>query len=302
MRILASSLLGLGLIYGCGPRTERIQITGSDTMLNLAQAWAETYHTIHPEVSIQVAGGGSGVGIAALESGNVDIANSSREIEPQEVREARKNTGKDPKEFQVGYDALAVYVHKDNPLEQISMDELAEIYGEGGKIVRWSDLGIKNTLCSTDEIVRVSRQSSSGTYLYFREVILGNKREYKQGTMDLNGSKDVVTMVGNNPCAIGYSGMAYKAPPVRWLRVSKKKSTPAVEPSVTAVLDGSYPMSRKLYMYTLGEPAGAVKDYLAWVTSRDGQKIVVDIGYVPLPSSLPDGSSHSSSVPEPRHS
>jgi phosphate transport system substrate-binding protein len=278
--VLSLALVGCG---GCGPGGKAIQNTGSDTMLNLAQAWAEAYHAVKPSVSIQVAGGGSGVGIAALESGTVDIANSSRSIKPAEAENAKKNTGKTPVETMTGYDALAVYVHKDNPLEQISIEELAQIYGEGGKIDKWSQLGVQNKLCQNDEIIRVSRQSSSGTYLYFKEALVGEKGDYKPGSRDMNGSKDVVDLVTNTPCAIGYSGMGYKTDAVKWLKVSKKKGEPGISPSIETVLNKTYPIARPLFMYTLGEPAGDIKDYLDWIKSDAGQKVVKDTGYVPLP-------------------
>lgn len=150
-----------------------IQNSGSDTMVNLAQAWAEEYAKINPNVSVEVSGGGSGTGIAALINGTVDIANCSREMTPEEIERARQNTGKEPIQYVVGYDALAVYVHKDNPLNEITLEKLGEIYGEDGTITQWSQLGIQNTACSSDEIIRVSRQSNSGTYFYFREAILG---------------------------------------------------------------------------------------------------------------------------------
>jgi phosphate transport system substrate-binding protein len=280
---LFSLLLVLGVCGGCTPSGKSIQNTGSDTMVNLAQAWAETYHKLHPEVLIQVNGGGSGVGIAALEAGTVDIANASREIKPTEAKTTKEKTGKDPKEFTVGYDALAIYVHKDNPIDTISLEELAQIYGQNGQTTKWSQLGIQNKLCQNDEIIRVSRQSSSGTWMYFREAILGEKGEYKQGSRDMNGSKDVVELVANTPCAIGYSGMGYKTDNVKWLKISKKKGEPGVAPSKAAALDKTYPIARKLYMYTVGEPSGETRTYIDWVLSDEGQKVVDEMGYVPLP-------------------
>jgi len=259
-----------------------IQDTGSDTMVNLAQAWAEEYAKVEPAVSVEVSGGGSGTGIAALVSGTVDIANCSRRFEPQEVEQAKKNTGKDPREFMVGFDALAVYVHKANPLNEITLEQLAEIYGEGGRITRWSQLGVKMP-DGSDEIIRVSRQSNSGTYFYFREAILGKGRDFKLGSRDMQGSKDVVELVTNTPSAIGYSGMGYNTPGVKQLRVAKKAGDPAVAPTVENTLNHTYPIARPLFMYTLGEPTGAVKKYLDWVHSEEGQKIVLQSGYVPLP-------------------
>jgi len=265
-----------------GPGKTIIQDSGSDTMVNLAQAWAEEYAKVEPAVSVEVSGGGSGTGIAALSSATVDVANCSRRFQPQEIAQAKKNTGKDPHEVMVGFDALAVYVHKQNPMEQITLDQLAEIYAEGGKLTKWSQLGVKMPPGS-DEIIRVSRQSNSGTYFYFREAILGSGRDFKLGSRDMQGSKDVVELVANTPSAIGYSGMGYNTPEVKALRVSKKAGDPAYPPTVETTLGHTYPIARPLFMYTLGEPAGATRKYIDWILSEAGQKIVLESGYVPLP-------------------
>jgi phosphate transport system substrate-binding protein len=280
------TILGVAwLPAACGgskqPEKTVIQNTGSDTMVNLAQAWAEEYAHIDPTVSIEVSGGGSGTGIAALENGTVDIANCSRKVEPQEVAQTRKNTGKEPREFMVGHDALAVYVHKSNPIDEITLEQLAQIYGEGGAFTRWSQLGVKMPEGS-DEIIRVSRQSNSGTYAYFREAVLGKGRDFRLGSRDMNGSKDVVELVSKTPGAIGYSGMGYATSDVKMLRVARKAGEPSVAPTVENTLNHTYPIARPLFMYTLGEPTGAVKKYLDWVHSETGQQIVVKSGYVPL--------------------
>jgi len=281
------------LVAGCGQKSEEtptsssgksvIQNAGSDTMVNLAQSWAKEYAAINSSVSVEVSGGGSGTGIAALINGTVDIANCSRLMKPGEVQRATSNTGMTPQKFVVGYDALAVYVHKDNPLKQISLGQLGEIYGEGGKTTKWSQLGIKHPACPNDEIIRVSRQSNSGTYHYFREAILGKKRDFKLGSRDLHGSKDVVELVGRTPCAIGYSGMGYATEHVKKLKIAKKAGAIGYEPSVETALNGTYPIARPLYMYSLGEPTGEVKKYIEWIYSDFGQKIVETSGYVPLP-------------------
>jgi len=260
-----------------------IRITGSDTMVNLDQAWAENYKKARPDVSVQIAGGGSGVGIAGLIDGILDIAASSRDMAPDEIERATKRTGAEPKGFTVGLDALAVYVHQDNPLEAVSMEDLAEIYGDGGHIVRWSQAGVKNAACASDEIIRVSRQNNSGTYVYFREAVLGTRRELKLGSIDQSGSKDVVALVSRTPCAIGYSGMAYAIPGVKTLRMSKKKGEAGVAPTAESALDGSYPLARPLYLYTRGNPTGPVKEFIDWALGEDGQRVVRDIGYVPVP-------------------
>ena len=213
---------------GCGSSNEGVRMEGSDTMVNVATAWAEKYHATHPETSVQVLRGGSGVGIASLIDGNCDMANASRRMEESEIERMKAKRGVEPKEHVVGFDALAVYVHKDNPLESISLEELAEIYGEGGKITKWSQLGVRSKALGTDEITRVSRQNSSGTYAYFREAVLGKGRDYKLGSIDQSGSKDVVALVANTPGAIGYSGMGYATPGVKMLRILDARASPAL--------------------------------------------------------------------------
>lgn len=260
-----------------------IQNIGSDTMVNLAQAWAEEYSLVAPNVSVEVSGGGSGVGIAALINGTAEIANSSRHLEPEEAEKAKKHNNHEPTQFTVGYDGLAIYVHKSNPMTEISMEDLAEIYKEGGKINKWSEIGVKEIPGSkSDDIIRVSRQNNSGTYHYFRETVVGKKNDFKQGSLDMNGSKDVVEQVGKTPGAIGYSGLGYATADVKVVKVSKKKGEPAVTPSIATVLDKSYPISRPMFMYTPGEPSPQVKKYIDWILSDAGQKIVEKTGYVPL--------------------
>lgn len=283
----------MALLGGCKPKDAgstaaggsarvTIQNKGSDTMVNVAQVWAEEYKKTHPHVDVEVSGGGSGVGIAALTRGTVDIATSSRDMKAEEKAQAKKNTGKEPKEFVVGYDALAVYVHKDNPLTEITNEQLTEIFAEGGKITKWSDLGITPP-AGQDTIVRVSRQSSSGTYEFFREHVL-NKRDFKLGSRDMNGSKEVVELVASTPAAIGYSGLGYNEPgKVKMLKISPAAGQPAVEPSVATTLSKQYPIARPLLIYTLGEPEGEVKAYIDWILTDAGQHIVEKSGYVPLP-------------------
>lgn len=263
---------------------QSIQDIGSDTMVNLAQAWAEHYAKVVPNVSIEVSGGGTGVGVAALINGTAEVANCSRKLEPEEIEKAKKSTGKEPKEYLVGYDGLAVFVHKDNPLEQITLEELAEIYREGGKINKWSDLKITVPAGGKDEIVRVSRQNNSGTYHYFRETIVGKKYDFKAGSLDMNGSKEVVELIGKTVGAIGYSGLGYATPSVKVLKIAKTKDGVGVIPSIATVHDHSYPISRPLFMYTPGEPSTTTAAYLTWVLSPEGQKIVKETGYIPLAS------------------
>jgi len=270
-------------LCGCGPAEEAsssLRVDGSDTMVNLAQAWAETYHKKYPDLIVQVLGSGSGVGIASLTDGNCDMADSSRKMTEKELRRIREKHHVGAKEHIVGYDAMAIYVHPANPIESISIEELKEIYGRDGTITKWSQLGIENP--QADKIIRISRQNSSGTYAYFRSSVLGKGNDYKLGSIDANGSKDVVALVSHTPTAIGYSGMGYQTPDVKVLKVSKKKGQPGAPPTAENARNGSYPITRPLLIYTLGEPAGPVKRYLDWILSSEGQVIVEQLGYVPV--------------------
>lgn len=279
------AVLGLaaGVLAGCGKRSKMIQNKGSDTMINVAQALAEEYEKVQPGVPIAVSGGGTGVGIASMQNGTVDIANASREMKKREKDSTRKRTGHDAIEHVVGYDALAIYVHNRNPLPKITRSQLACIYGKSGTCSRWTDLGIEVPGCSGQEIVRVSRQNNSGTYAYFREWTLGKGEEFKLGSRDLSGSKDVVDLVAHTPCAIGYSGMGFKTDDVRWVCLAKEDDQPCVEPSLAATLSGKYKLSRPLYMITRADPNPDVVAYINWVRSDAGQAIVERTGYAPLP-------------------
>ncbi len=282
-----SFLLIVAALSGCGPRSREgreakvmISTSGSDTMVNLAQIWAEEYQKVEPGVSIEVGGGGSGVGIRDLVHGVVQVANCSRDMEEAEIEQAKRNTGKTPVEWIVAYDALAIYAHKANPIESILLEDLENIYAEDGRLENWSDLGVDvKPLGIGDSIVRVSRQNSSGTYVYFREKVL-NERDFKMGAIDMSGSKDVVALVGKTPGAIGYSGMGYATDGVKFIKIDTGNNE-AYEPTIENVVSGKYPLSRSLILYTLGEPAGHVKEYIEWVLSPAGQAIVEAAGYIP---------------------
>lgn len=263
-----------------GSRTV-IQNKGSDTLVNVAQAWAESYKDVNPDIAVAVTGGGSGTGISALINGTVDLANASRKLKDKELEMARA-AGHEPKEFVVGYDALAIYLHHDNPLDSLTIEQAAGIYGEGGELETWSQLGIAVPGCESDEIVRVSRQNNSGTYAYFKEAVLGKGNEYKLGSRDMHGSKDVVDLVMHTPCAIGYSGLAYATDEVKMPCISITEGDECVSPSVETAIDRTYPIARPLFMYTNGEPTGAVKEYLDWILSDEGQCIILAKGYAPV--------------------
>lgn len=264
-------------------KTVEIRVKGSDTMIQLATAWAEAYRKVKPNVFVNVNGGGSGTGIAALQNNNTDICNASRDMKPEEREKVKAATGMDVKEFVVAYDALAVYSHPSNPVKEISIPELREIWAEGGTFTDWEQVNP----AFKGKIVLFGRQNSSGTYDYFREHICGKtpekkQREFRGGISEMNGSAEVIENVARTSNGLGYSGMGYKTKDVNWMKVSSKKGEPGVEPGVEAARAGKYPISRKLYMYTAGEPKGEIKGFIDWVLTGAGQKIVGKEGFVPL--------------------
>ncbi|MBC7249739.1 MAG: PstS family phosphate ABC transporter substrate-binding protein [Anaerolineae bacterium] len=282
-------LAPLWLLTGCGaPQTpaagegpnpaQTIENKGSDTLVNLALAWAEAYMALHPEVRISVTGGGSGTGIAAMINGTVDIANASRAMKPEEIAAAEAN-GITPVEFVVARDAIAVVVHPSNPVDKLTLQQISDIYT--GKITNWSQVGGENR-----PIVLLSRESNSGTYVYFLENVirLGDKESdllFSPDTLLMPSSEGISAEVRQNPNAIGYDGLGYVTDDQKVIAVARDASAPYVLPSIDTVNDGSYPISRPLYMYTAGEPVGVVKAYLDWILS-EGQGLVSELGFVPL--------------------
>jgi phosphate transport system substrate-binding protein len=259
-----------------------IQISGSDTMVNLALAWAERYQQEHPDVRISVTGGGSGSGISALINGTVDIANASRAIKEEELQKAQQ-AGYNPQQFVVARDAIAVIVNPQNPVSQLTMQQISAIYR--GEINNWKELGGENR-----PIVRLSRETNSGTHVYFLETVvrLGNSKDktiFSPDTLLLPSSEGIIAEVRDNPNAIGYDGLGYVVPEVKVIAVARGPGEPFVLPSVETVNNHSYPIARDLYMYTREQPRGAIKDYLDWVVSREAQEIVVSLGFVSLEQS-----------------
>ena len=280
LSLIATLLTGATLVSSINVEARTlIQNKGSDTLVNVAQAWAEEYRNIKPDVAVAVSGGGSGTGIAALLNGTVDIANASRSMKEKEHKLAKKQ-GQNPVEHIVGYDALAVFLHPANPVNNLSIAQLKAIFGRDPKVTKWSDMGVTVPGCK-DEIVVVSRQNNSGTYAYFRKAVLGNGGKYRMGTLDMHGSKDVVELVEQTPCAIGYSGLAYATDHVKMACISKDKEQ-CVSPSVATASDRSYPIARPLFMYTDGAPKGEVKAYLDWAMGSAGQCILMKKGYAPI--------------------
>ena len=281
-RIIALALLAAGLSATLTAQSRTlIQNKGSDTLVNVAQAWAEAYPEVNPEVAVAVSGGGSGTGIAAMINGTVDIANASRKMKEKEIQSAEAN-GQHPVEHVVGFDALAVFINNNNPITTLSIEQLRDIYGRDPKFTKWSDLGVKVPGCDSDKIVVASRQNNSGTYAYFKETVLGEKGKYRTGTLDMHGSKEVVDLVEKTACAIGYSGLAYATEHVKKVCIATETGGPCIEPTVATASDHSYPIARPLFMYTNGEPQGEIKNYLDWILSDTGQCILLKKGYAPV--------------------
>jgi phosphate transport system substrate-binding protein len=257
-----------------------IENKGSDTIVNLALAWAERYQKEHPEVSISVTGGGSGTGLTALVNKTVDIANASRQIKPEELA-AAKAEGLDPQEFVIARDAIAVIVNPENPVKHLTLEQLSKIYR--GEINNWQELGGDDR-----PIVRLSRETNSGTHVYFLEAVvrLGDSKDktiFSRDTLLLPSSEGIIAEVRDNPNAIGYDGLGYVTSEVKVLAISGLETPDTyVLPSAATVSDGTYAISRDLYMYTQNPPTGAIKAYLNWIISPEAQQIVTDLGFVPV--------------------
>lgn len=260
-----------------------IENKGSDTIVNLALAWAEAYQQVEPQVRISVTGGGSGTGIAALINGTVDIANASRQIKPEEIEDAQAN-GTDPVEFVIARDAIAVIINHANPVERLTLEQISDIYS--GKVNNWQEVG------GLDEpIVRLSRETNSGTHVYFLEEVLrlGNSDDttlFSRDTLLLPSSEGITAEVRDNPHAIGYDGLGYVTPEVKVVAISRDPDEGYVLPSAESVNANRYPISRDLYMYTAGAPQGAIAEYLDWIFNAEAQAIVSELGFVPI---LPAG-------------
>jgi phosphate transport system substrate-binding protein len=252
---------------------------GSDTLVNLALAWAEKYHELHPNVEISVTGGGSGTGIAALINGTVDIANASRQIKAEEMIEAEKN-GSKPVEFVVAKDAIAIVVNPNNPIDRLSIQQLSDIYS--GKINNWSEVGGEDRV-----IVRLSRETNSGTHVFFLENVVrmgkpDDKSLFSTDTVLLPSSEGITSEVRDNPNAIGYDGLGYVTPDVKMISVSGIGSDQYILPSAKTVNEGTYPIARDLYMYTNNQPSGGIADYINWIMTPEAQAIVIQLGFVPI--------------------
>ena len=273
MKYLLALLLVPALV-----RAENITVKGSDTMVILGQKWAELYMKAKPGTTVQVTGGGSGTGVAALLNGSTDICNSSRPMKPAEVADFIKKNKTRPHEYKMCFDALSVYVHKDNPVEKLSFPQLEAIFT--GKITNWKAVGGPDAPISL-----YGRENSSGTYEFFKEHVL-NKKDFAAATKTMPGTAAVIQGVAKDANGIGFGGIAY-GEGVKHVKVSKSDGGPAIEPKEETVLDGTYPISRFLYNYVSpAKDAGLIADYIAWCTSDAGQAVVKEVGYFPLPKNM----------------
>jgi len=278
------------IISGCGPApageletnpqpVANIENKGSDTIVNLALAWAEEYQKTNPQVSISVTGGGSGAGIASLINSTADLANASRKIKSEEIDNAEGN-GITPVEFIIARDAIAVIVNPQNPIEKLTLQQISDIYS--GKINNWSEIGGEDR-----PIVRLSRETNSGTHVYFLEEVLRlgdseNKTLFSTDTLLLPSSEGIGAEIRENPNAIGYDGLGYVTDDMKVIAVAAGEGQPYIKPAIETVNDNTYPIARDLYIYTAGEPAGAVKEYLDWILAVDAQRIVQSLGFDPI--------------------
>jgi len=255
-----------------------ITVKGSDTLVILAQKWAEVYMSKHPEIKIQVSGGGSGVGFAALQNQQTDLCDASRKIKATEIANCIKAFGTRPTEYKVALDGLSVYVHESNPIKELSLVQLEGIFI--GKVKNWKDAGGNDA-----PITVYSRENSSGTYEFFKEHVLKGK-DFVASAQTMPGTSALVQAVSKDNGGIGYGGAAY-AKGTKALKIKKDDASPAIEPTEENVINNSYPIWRYLFVYV--NPSldkGEIAAYLNWIRSAEGQKLVKEVGYYPLPEKL----------------
>jgi phosphate transport system substrate-binding protein len=276
MKKLIIALVALLTVSSTGAASaagKAITIKGSDTMVILVQRWAEEYMKKNPGVTLQVTGGGSGTGLSALQNGTTDVAMASRPMAQKEKEALRARYNTLGTEIPVAKDGIIVYVNPANPVNELSLDQLAQIYT--GTTTSWSQVGGRN-----EPIVLYGRENSSGTYAFFKEKVLEDE-DYSPRTQTLPGTSAIVNAISREPKGIGYGGAAY-AKGVKELKLKKSSSTPAFEPNEANVRSGAYPLSRNLFFYTATAPSGELKKFIDWVLSPEGQAIVVKVGYFPV--------------------
>ena len=275
-RILATAVAGL--MAASSAFAGNITVKGSDTLVVLAQKWAETYMGKNAAAKISVTGGGTGTGFAALQNNTTDLCNASRKIKAKEIEACVKAFNKRPTEYKVALDGLSVFVHESNKIQSLSLEELEAVFT--GQIKNWKELGGEDA-----PIVVYSRENSSGTYEFFKEAVLKGK-DFVASAQTMPGTAAVLQGIAKDKNAIGYGGAAYGAG-AKHIKVSVSKGGEAIEPSEENVVSGKYPIWRHLFIYV--NPAidkGEIGAYLKWIRSDDGQKVVKDVGYFPLPTNL----------------
>ena len=256
-----------------------MQIKGSDTIVNLVQVWAEKFSQINSGTNVGVTGGGTGTGFAALLNNTCDIAMASRQVEENEINLAEKQNIS-YKEFIVGLDGLAVLINKDNPINNLSIEQLRDIFM--AKITNWKDVGGEDR-----PIVLLSRESNSGTHMFFKETVIrlgdiNSKDEFSPKSLLMPSSQAIVDEIYQNPNAIGYAGIGFMNNQTKAVSVSAQNSKEYFYPTIENVMNGKYPISRPLYLYTNGEPKGIVKDFIDYALSKEGQEVVVETSFVPI--------------------
>jgi phosphate transport system substrate-binding protein len=273
MKKVAFIFVAAVALFGFFRPSETITVKGSDTMVILAQRWAEVYMQQHPGTVIQVTGGGSGTGISALVNGTTDICNSSRPMKPSEKEKLKQRYNTLGVEIKTAKDGLSVYVNENSPVQELSLQQLKDIYT--GKVTNWSDVGGPN-----QRIILYGRENSSGTYVYFRDNVLKGE-DYTSTMQTMPGTAAVVNAVAKDKFGIGYGGAAY-GKGIREVKVKKDENSAAYAPTEENVKNGNYPISRYLYMYVRNRPSGAMKEYIDWILSPEGQQIVTKVGYFPV--------------------
>ena len=269
---VAAFLLAVMMIGFSFTTIEKITVKGSDTMVILAQKWAEVYMSKNPSVAIQVTGGGSGVGISALINGSTQIANSSRPIKPSEVEKIKARYGTLGVEIPCAKDGISIYLNKANGVTEMTLKQIADIYS--GKITNWKEVG------GADANIKLyGRESSSGTFVYFKDFVV--KKDYAITCQSLPGTAAIVNAIKKDKYGIGYGGAAYDTG-VKDCKVKKDANSPAYLPTAETIKNRTYPITRYLYMYLGSRPTGVTKKYIDWILSAEGQKICTDVGYFPL--------------------
>jgi phosphate transport system substrate-binding protein len=265
------ALCAAGLIAAGGKKA--ITVKGSDTMVILAQRWAEEFMAKHAGQTVQVTGGGSGVGISALINGTTDIANASRPMKQSEFDKLKERFNAMGYETKVAKDGITLYVNEASPVSELTLDQIKAMYL--GEVTNWKEVGGQE-----GKIILYGRENSSGTFVYFRDNVLGGK-DFTNSVQSLPGTAAIVNAIAKDKLGIGYGGAAY-AKGVRILKVKKDGSSPAVEPTAETIRNDTYPISRYLYMYTRAKPAGDMKNFFDWILSAEGQSIVTKVGYFPV--------------------